>query len=58
MQPQKNPYLLPFIDDVLNIIEGHDTYSFLDGYFEYHKIFITLKDKYKTTFVIDWGAFT
>ncbi len=58
MKPQKNPYLLPFIDDVLNIIEGHDTYSFLDGYFGYHEIFITPKHKYKTTFVIDWGAFT
>jgi hypothetical protein len=54
MQPQqKNPYLLPFIDDVLNVIEGHDTYSFLNGYFVYHQIFITPKEKYKTTFVTD-----
>ncbi len=25
---KKDPYLLPLIDDVLNIFEGHDTYSF------------------------------
>jgi hypothetical protein len=58
MQPQKNSYLLPFIDDVLNTIEGHDAYSLLDGYFGYHEIIITPKDKYKPTFAIDWGAFT
>jgi putative transposase len=45
-------YPLPFID-VLNIIEGHDVYSFLDGCFGYHQISITLEDKYKTTFVVD-----
>jgi hypothetical protein len=33
---KKNPCLLPFIDDVLNVIEGHDTYSFLNGYFGCH----------------------
>jgi hypothetical protein len=29
----------------------------LDGHLGYHQIFITLEDKYKTTFVIDWGTF-
>jgi hypothetical protein len=52
-----NPYPLPFFDEVLNTIVGYETYSFLDGYLGYHQIFITLEDKYKTTFVIDWGAF-
>jgi len=27
------------------------------AYLEYHQIFIALKDIYKTTFVVDWGAF-
>jgi hypothetical protein len=49
---------LPFKDEVLNTVIGHDVYSFLDGYYGYHKIFITPKDKYKTTFVTNWGAFT
>jgi hypothetical protein len=44
---KKGSYLLPFKDDVLNIVVSHDAYSFLDGYFVYHLIFIPSKDKYK-----------
>ncbi len=29
---KKNPYPLPFSDEVLNIITRYETYSFLDGY--------------------------
>jgi hypothetical protein len=29
---KKDPYPLPFIDEVQNIIIGHDAYSFLNGY--------------------------
>ncbi len=50
---KKNPYPLPFIDEVLNTIARHDLYSLLDGYFGYHWISITPIDIYKTTFVID-----
>jgi hypothetical protein len=48
---KKNPYLLPFSDEVLNTIVGYEAYSFLDGYSKYHYIFITLENRYKTTFV-------
>jgi hypothetical protein len=48
-----DPYPLPFTDEVLNTIVGYEAYSFLDGYSEYHQIFITLEDKYKTSFVTD-----
>jgi hypothetical protein len=51
----KNPLL--FINEVLNIIEGYEAYFFLDGYSKYHQISIALEDKYKTTFVTDWGAY-
>jgi hypothetical protein len=54
---KKDPYPLPFIDELLNIVIGYEVYSFLDGYSGYHQIFIVQEDKYKTTFVIDWGAF-
>jgi len=33
---KKNLYPLPFYDEVLNIIIGYETYSFLDGYLGYH----------------------
>ncbi len=48
---KKDPYPLPFIDEVLNTIIGYEAYSFLDGYFIYHQISIALEAKYKTTFV-------
>jgi hypothetical protein len=54
---KKDPYPLPFFDEVLNIIARYEAYSFLDGYLGYRQISITLKDRYKTTFVTDWGAF-
>jgi hypothetical protein len=42
---KKNPYPLPFAYEVLNTIIGHDAYSFLNGYFGYHQISITLEDR-------------
>jgi hypothetical protein len=29
---KKDPYLLPFFYEVLNIVTKYETYSFLDGY--------------------------
>jgi hypothetical protein len=46
---KKNPYPLPFFDEVLNTIVGYEAYSFLDGYSRYHQISIAFKDRYKTT---------
>ncbi len=47
---KKDPYPLPFIDEVLNIVARYETYSFLDGYLAY-QIFIAQEDKYKIPFV-------
>jgi hypothetical protein len=33
---KKNPYPLLFSNELLNIIVGHEAYSFLDGYSRYH----------------------
>jgi hypothetical protein len=40
---KKDPYPLPFTNEVLNKIAGYETYSFLDGHLGYHQIFITPK---------------
>jgi hypothetical protein len=48
---KKDPFPLPFIDEVLNIGAGCEAYSFLDGYFGYHQISLALEYRYKTTFV-------
>jgi hypothetical protein len=53
----KDPYPLPFTDEIISIVAGHEVYTFLDGFFGYHKISITSKDQYKISFVIDGGAF-
>jgi hypothetical protein len=41
---KKDPYPLPFIDEMLNIVTGYEAYSFLDGYLGYHQISIALED--------------
>jgi hypothetical protein len=54
---KKDPYPLLVTDEVLNIIVRYEKYSFLDGYSRYHQISIAPKERYKTTFVTNWGAF-
>jgi hypothetical protein len=54
---KKDPYPLPFISEMLNIVVRNETYFFLDGYLGYHQISIAPEDKYKITSIIDWGAF-
>jgi hypothetical protein len=54
---KKDPYPLPFIDEMLNRVAWYQTYFFLDGYSGYHQIFIAPEGIYKIAFVIDWGAF-
>ncbi len=40
----KDPYLLPFMDEVINIVIGHEVYTFLDEFSKYHQISIALED--------------
>ncbi len=55
---KKDSYPFPFIDEVLNVIVGHEVYYFLHGFFGYHQIYIVIKGQYKIVFIIDWGSFT
>jgi hypothetical protein len=41
---KKNPYLLPFTDEVINTVTRHKVYTFLDKFSRYHQISIALKD--------------
>ncbi len=50
---KKDPYPLPFTEEVFNMVVGHEMYSFLDGFLAYHQIMIASKDQYKTTFITD-----
>jgi hypothetical protein len=42
---------------VLDEVEGHVIYLFLDEFFDYHQIMVTFENRYKITFITDWGAF-
>jgi hypothetical protein len=54
---RKDPYPLPFIDEVITIVARYDVYTFLDGFLGYHQISIAPKDQHKIAFMIGWGAF-
>jgi hypothetical protein len=43
---KKDPYPLSFTNEVINIVAGHDVYTFVDGLSRYDKISIALKDQY------------
>ena len=52
-----DPSPTPFTDEVLDIVGGHEAYSFTDGFSGYHQIRIHEEDRHKTTFAIEWGSF-
>ena len=47
---RKDHFPLPFIDQMLDRLAGHEFYYFLNGYSGYNQIPITPKDQEKTTF--------
>ena len=47
----------PFTDVALEVVGGHEIYSFMDGFSGYHHIRITKEDRNKTTFITKWGCF-
>jgi len=49
---KKDPYPLPFTDEVLNIVARYEAYYFLDGYLGY-QIFIAQEDRHIIAFIID-----
>jgi hypothetical protein len=46
-----DPYPLPFMNEVINIIAGHEVYTFLNEFSRYHHISIALEDRHKIAFV-------
>ncbi|KAL3679659.1 hypothetical protein R1sor_022615 [Riccia sorocarpa] len=54
---KKDHHPLPFIDQVLDQVSGHECYSFLDGFSGYNQVSIREEDQSKTTFTTDWRTF-
>jgi hypothetical protein len=54
---RKDHFPLPFIDQMLDRLAGHEYYYFLDGYSGYNQIAIAPEDQEKTTFTCPYGTF-
>ena len=54
---RKDHFPLPFLDQMLDRLVGHDYYCFLDGYSGYNQIAIAPEDQDKTTFTCPYGTF-
>lgn len=54
---RKDPFPLPFTDDVSDEVAGHAMYSFMDGRSGYNSIEMHPADWYKTAFITEWGAY-
>ncbi|GJY04700.1 reverse transcriptase domain-containing protein [Tanacetum coccineum] len=54
---RKDHFPLPFLDQMLERLEGNEYYCFLDGFFGYFQIPIDPQDQEKTTFTCPYGMF-
>ena len=54
---RKDHFSLPFLDQMLDRLAGHEYYCFLDRYSGYNKIAIAPEDQEKMTFTCPYGTF-
>jgi hypothetical protein len=54
---RKDHFPLPFIDQMLEWLAGHDYYCFLVGYSGYNQIAVAPEDQEKTAFTCPFGIF-
>ena len=57
MSCQKDNYLLPNIETLLQRITRSQMMSFLDGFAGYNQVLILKEDRHKTIFTTPWGTF-
>nr|GEU79050.1 reverse transcriptase domain-containing protein [Tanacetum cinerariifolium] len=53
----KDHFPLPFMDQMLERLDGNEFYCFLDGFSGYFQILINLPDQEKTMFICPYGTF-
>ena len=54
---KKDPYPLPFLDEILDTVAGYERYSVCDGFFGYFQLKIVIEDQKKTSSITPWGYF-
>jgi hypothetical protein len=55
---RKDHFPLPFIDQMVERLAGHEYYCFLDDYSGYNQVPVDPKDQGKTTFTCPFGTFS
>ena len=53
----KDPFRLPYIDQIVNSTSGCETLCFLDAYSGYHQIMMKEFDRLTTSFITPFGSF-
>jgi hypothetical protein len=53
----KDHFPLPFLDQMVECLAGHEYYCFLDGYSGYNQVPVDPEDQEKTTFICPFGTF-
>jgi hypothetical protein len=54
---RKDHFPLPFIDQMVECLAGHEYYCLLDGYSGYNQVPVDPEDQEKTTFTCPFGTF-
>jgi len=54
---KKDHFPLPFIDQMVERLAGHEYYCSLDGYFGYNQVLVDPEDQEKITFTCPFGMF-
>ncbi|MCO5610553.1 hypothetical protein L7F22_064792 [Adiantum nelumboides] len=54
---KRDHFPLPFQDEILNEVAGHEKYTVCDGYSSYFQIRIAKEDQKKTTYITPWGCY-
>ena len=54
----KDNYLVPPMEQILEMVLGSELFSLLDGFSGYNQVLVAEEDRLKTTFKTRWGTFT
>jgi hypothetical protein len=54
---EKDNYLVPPMEKLLQTVSGSDIFSLLDGFSGYNQVLVLEEDRLKTTFQTKWGTF-
>ena len=53
----KDNYLVPPMEQILQMVSGFELFSLLDGFSGYNQVLVVEEDRLKTTFRTKWGTF-